>query len=134
MWNTPSNRAPVRVQSPVKETALLTLVKSMLALGVIVKSVSAYYSQIIMVKKPTGAWRFCIDYRRLNGCTPPVGGTPIPNTKGIYTRIGNSGADTFGVVDLTSGYHQAPVATTQGDSQHLFALREFLNSPDSHSV
>ena len=110
MWNTPSNRAPVRVQSPVKEAALLTLVKSMLALGVIVKSVSAYYSQIIMVKKPTGAWRFCIDYRRLNGCTPPVGGTPIPNTKGIYTRIGNSGADTFGVVDLTSGYHQAPVA------------------------
>jgi hypothetical protein len=110
MWNTPSNRAPVRVQSPVKEAALLTLVKSMLALGVIVKSVSAYYSQIIMVKKPTGAWRFCIDYRKLNECTPSVA-WPIPNTKGIYTRIGNSGADTFGVVDLTSGYHQAPVAS-----------------------
>ena len=112
-WRTPSNRGPVRVQSPVKEAALLTLVKSMLALGVIIKSFAAYYSQIIMVKKPTGAWRFCIDYRKLNECTPKVA-WPLPNTKGIYTRIGNSGADTFGVVDLTSGYHQAPVSQNAG--------------------
>ena len=113
IWKTTSNRSPVRVQSPLKVAALLKLVESMLALGVIIRSAAAHYSQIIMVKKPDGTWRFCIDYRGLNKATRKVGSL-IPNTKGIYTRIGAAEPDTFGVVDLTSGYHQAPLTQNAG--------------------
>jgi hypothetical protein len=28
----------------------------------------------------------------------------------MFTRLGNTGSDTFGVMDLASGYHQAPVS------------------------
>jgi hypothetical protein len=54
-------------------------------------------------------WRFCIDYRSLNDCTESAS-WPIPNIKEMFTRLGNTGSDTFGVMDLTSGYHQAPVS------------------------
>ena len=108
-WKIPSNRGPVRVQSPVKEAALLKLVTSMLALGVIPRSSAAHYSQIIMVKKPDGTRRFCFDFRGINLATLTIGSL-IPNPKGVYTRVGDAKPTHFGVVDLTSGYHQAPLS------------------------
>ena len=51
----------------------------------------------------------CIDYRFLNDCS--TGGSwPIPNIKGIFERLGKHKSSRYGVVDLTAGYHQAPVA------------------------
>ena len=35
---------------------------------------------------------------------------PIPNIAGLLARLGRQKADTFGVMDLTSGYHQAPLS------------------------
>ena len=99
----------MRVQSPTKEAALLELVNNMLALGVIRRSNAAHYSQIIMVKKPDGTWRVCIDFRGINRATETIGSF-IPNPKGVYTRVGDAKPTHFGVVDLTSGYHQAPLS------------------------
>jgi hypothetical protein len=44
---------------------------------------------------------------------------PIPNIKQLLDRLGASAQKYFGVVDLTSGYHQASLAA---ESQHLQAF------------
>jgi len=47
--------------------------------------------------------------RFLNECTSTKGGV-IPNIKHTLERIGRRKPTLFGVLDLTSGYHQAPLA------------------------
>ena len=76
--------------------------------GIIEKSQASYYSQVMLTPKPNGTWRFCVDYRQLNDATASAS-WPIPNIANLLGRLGRSKADTFGVMDLTSGYHQAPI-------------------------
>ena len=107
-WRTYSNRGPVRVQTPAKDAAAVKHIQQLLKLGIIVKSPASYYSQIIIASKPDGKTRFCIDYRRLNDCTENAS-WPIPNIRSLLARLGEKKSNTFGVMDLTSGYHQAPL-------------------------
>ena len=61
--------------------------------------------------KPTpGEWRFCLDFVRLNDATPEMEDWPIPNIRNMIDRIGRKKAKYFGVMDMTSGYHQAPLS------------------------
>jgi hypothetical protein len=108
-WNRPTNRGPPRVQTPLKQLEIFTQVDKLLKQGIIVESQATYYSQVMLASKPDNKWHFCIDYRSLNDCTESAS-WPIPNIKEMFTRLGNTGSDTFGVMDLTSGYHQAPVS------------------------
>ena len=108
-WNKPANRGPPRVQTPAKQTEIFKQIDELLKQGIIVESSATYYSQVILASKPDNQWRFCIDYRLLNECTESAS-WPIPNIKEMFTRLGTTKSDTFGVMDLTSGYHQAPVS------------------------
>ena len=67
------------------------------------------WSQVLLVKKPNGAWRFCVDYRALNDCLIALGWR-IPNIKQLLERLGTRKAKYFAVVDLTQGYHQISLA------------------------
>ena len=67
------------------------------------------WSQVLLVKKPSGAWRFCVDYRELNDCLVALGWR-IPNIKQLLERLGTRKAKYFAVVDLTQGYHQISLA------------------------
>jgi hypothetical protein len=107
-WRTYANRGPVRVQTPAKDAEAVKHITLLLALGIIVASTASYYSQIIIASKPDGKTRFCIDYRRLNDCTESAS-WPLPNIRSLLARLGTKRSDTFGVMDLTSGYHQAPL-------------------------
>jgi len=79
-------------------------------LDVIEASIASSWSQVHLAPKPeVGTWRFTLDYRFLNECTRTRGGV-IPNIKQILERIGRQKAAYFAVLDLTSGYHQAPLA------------------------
>ena len=68
-WKVGKNRASPRSQSSVKQTALFKTIQTLISQGIVEKSQSPHYSQILMVPKPDGTFRMCVDYRALNDCT-----------------------------------------------------------------
>jgi hypothetical protein len=109
-WDDVRNRGPPRVQTKDKEAEIRKQVQKLLAANVIEVSTAAQYSQVHLVPKPNNEWRFCIDYVRLNAASQRPEGWPIPNISHMLKRIGNQKAKYYGVLDLTSGYHQAPLS------------------------
>jgi hypothetical protein len=53
-------------------------IERMLELDLIEPSKSPYYSHVRLVRKLTGKWRFCIDFRTINDLCGNIG-WPIPN-------------------------------------------------------
>ena len=74
--------------------------------GIVEKSQSPHYSQILMV--PNGTLGICVNYRASNGCTADAS-WPISNIAEMLKRIGSQKPKIFGIMDLTQGYHQAPL-------------------------
>jgi Reverse transcriptase (RNA-dependent DNA polymerase) len=81
----------------------------MLLHKIIEKSNAVYYSHPVIVQRTANTFRFCIDFRNLNGCTKPAS-WPVPLILALLARIGHYKPRIFGVMDLTSGFHQAPLA------------------------
>ena len=73
--------------------------------GVIEPSPAHHWSHPVIVSKPDGTSRFCIDYRPLNEISEK-GEWPLLNINGTFERIGHQKPVVLGVVDLSSGYHQ----------------------------
>ena len=61
-----------------------------------------------MVPKSDGTFHMCVDYRALNDCTADASWL-IPNIAEMFRRIGSQKPKIFGIMDLTQGYHQAPL-------------------------
>ena len=80
-------------------------VQTLISQGIVEKSQSPHYSQILMVPKPDGTFRMCVDYRALHDCTADAS-WPIPNIAEMLRRIGSQKPKIFGIMDLTQGYHQ----------------------------
>ena len=81
-------------------------IDDMMKSGIIEKAETPYYSHPVIVQKMETSFRFCIDNRRLNESAT----WPLPNISQLFDRICAHRPNTFGVMDLTSGYHQAPFA------------------------
>ena len=107
-WEVPKNRAPPRSQSAPKRTALFSIIETLLRQGIITKSSSPYYSQVLLVPKPDSTSGMCVDYRALNDCTPDVN-WPMPYITEMLRRIGQHKAKLLEIMGLTQGYHQAPL-------------------------
>nr|XP_054751019.1 uncharacterized protein LOC129256850 isoform X2 [Lytechinus pictus] len=91
-------------------------VKTMLSLNVIEPSNSPYASPIVIVKKPDGTNRFCVDFRKLNKVTK-FDAEPVPDQEELFTRIAKG--KYFTKVDLSKGYWQIPM---ESESKSLTAF------------
>jgi len=85
-------------------------IDALLKLGVIQESQATEWSQVHLVPKPDGSWRFTLDFVRLNSATGGLEGWPIPNIQQIINRLGSMKPKVFGLIDFTAGYHhQTPL-------------------------
>ena len=112
----PRKQGPPRTQSTAKQEATIKHVTKMLVANVVVPSQAPYYSQVLITGKKdpvTGLksmsdTRLCVDFRPLNEISESMG-WPIPNTQQLLQRFGYKRPKYFAVLDLTSGYWQAPI-------------------------
>ena len=108
-WQCSKNRTPPRPQTLEKQKEIMRQIEQMKERGIIVESQATEFSQVLLQPKPNNKWRFCIDYRALNLVSKGAG-WPIPMISMLLQRIGSKRARFFGVMDLTSGYHQMPMS------------------------
>lgn len=92
--------------SPKVREAINDEVDRMLAEGIIEPSSSAWSSPIVMVRKPNGKYRFCVDYRKVNSVTRRDA-YPVPYMDGILDRLRS--AQYISTIDLSHAYHQVPM-------------------------
>ena len=76
------------------------------SMGVIEPSDSCYRSPSVMVGKPDGSNRYCIDFRRINAITQ-FDAEPIPNPDMVINSIGSDRYITK--CDLIKGFWQIPM-------------------------
>ena len=111
-WQNKRNRLPPRVQCPDKQREILKQIKLLLDLDIIEVSTASEWSQVHMVPKPAtpNEWRFTIDYVKLNESTIGMEGWPITIISALFQRLGAKRHNYFGILDMTSGYFQGPLA------------------------
>ena len=78
-------------------------VQKMLNANIIEHSTSPWSASVVLVPKPNGDKRLCVDYRKLNAITVPDP-YPIPRVQDILDSL--SGSKWFTTFDLKSGYWQ----------------------------
>ena len=92
-------------------------VSEMLRLGVIEPSNSSYVNPSVVVRKPDGKIRYCLDFRRLNSKTV-FDAEPVPNQEEILNKVGRAMYITK--MDLTKGFWQIPI---KEEDRHLTAFQ-----------
>lgn len=106
-----------------------TEIQTMLNLGIIRPSKSPYASPLHMQHKPSGDWRPCGDYRRLNEQTVPDR-YPAPLIQDLFPRLFNK--KVFSTLDLLKAFNQIPMSDEDVEKTAIitpFGLFEFLYMP-----
>ncbi|KAE8987554.1 hypothetical protein PR001_g22292 [Phytophthora rubi] len=101
----PIKQQPYRVSGAEGEV-MEAEVDQYLEMGFIRPSHSPWASPVLMIRKPDGGIRFCIDYRKLNAVTVKDW-YPMPLIDDILDMLG--GAKLFSTMDIASGYWNVPM-------------------------
>ena len=99
-------------------------VDEMLEAQIIERSDSPWFSLVVLVAKPDGTQRFCVDYRALNSVTKRDL-YPLPRCNDILESL--SGAQWFSHLDLLGGYWKIDEAE-QDQEKKAFATPNGLNN------
>ncbi len=113
------------------------MLNEMLENGVIERvTESEFYSQLLIIRKKDGSLRLCVDFRALNALTVR-NRYPLPLIRELVAKL--KGKRVLGVLDLSSGYWQAPLepgsrkytvfATTEGLFQFKRVAFGLCNAP-----
>jgi len=102
--------------SPKVQEAIRAEVDKMLAADIIEPSYSEWSNPIVMVKKPNGKYRFCLDFRKVNSVSKKDA-YPLPNMNGILDKLRS--ARYISTIDLSQAYFQIPLAK---DSREITAF------------
>ena len=86
-----------------KEPVVNECLNKMSKMKIIEPSDSDWASPIVLVKKPDGSERFCVDYRKLNAITIKDS-FPMPSVESKLNKL--QGCTIFTSLDCTSGYWQ----------------------------
>jgi hypothetical protein len=131
-WKMPKNKLPPRRLDKTRQFEMNKLIMLLISLCVIQTSTATHYSHPFVVPKPgNDDWRLVLDYKNLNAETSSEG-WPIPNIGDMIYRIGATHPKYFVVMDLTSGYHQAPVSRESRELTAFitqFGVYEWLRLP-----
>ena len=102
----PVRQSPYRV-NPEKADLIREELDKMKDMGVIEDSYSPWASPVVLIPKPDGSVRFCIDYRKVNDLTVPDA-HPMPRIDDLIDKIGAAPFKTK--IDLSRGYWQVPLS------------------------
>lgn len=110
--NAAPSRERYRPVPPTLYSEIRTLLGGMLEGGIVHESSSPWAAPIVLVQKKDGAWRFCVDYRKLNSVTKKDA-FPLPRIEDSLTSL--TQAAWYSTLDLASGYWQVQVE--EGDRE-----------------
>lgn len=82
------------------------LIDKLIALDIIEPSKSGWNSRIVMVRKPNGTYRLCIDYRDVNKVSKRDA-YPLPSMSNILDTLQE--ANYISSIDLELSFHQVPL-------------------------
>ena len=102
----PVRRAPYRLGAE-RERIARAEIEALETRGLIRRSTSPWAAPIVLIPKPDGSTRLCVDYRALNKLTVKDS-FPLPRIENLFDHM--QGARFFTTFDLASGYHQVPMA------------------------
>ncbi|GBM95588.1 Transposon Tf2-9 polyprotein, partial [Araneus ventricosus] len=126
--NLPVSEPPYRM-TPAKKELLKKELESLLAEGIIEECESPYASPVVLVPKPNGSIRLCIDYRKLNATTIPDT-YPLPRMDDLLNEAKST--KFMSTIDLKAGYHQVKVYEADQEKTAFicpFGTYKFLRMP-----
>jgi len=100
-------RQPMRKVPLAQQVAERQEVEKLLKAGIIEPSISPWSSNTVLVKKKSGDYRLCVDFRAVNAlCKRDA--YPLPNIGQCLDSLG--GNSWFSTMDLNMGFHQMSIA------------------------
>ena len=87
-------------------------IEDMLAMGVIERSEAPYASPLVLVKKPDGSYRVCVNFKELNKITV-FDPEPMMSPDDIFPKL--SGSQYYSTFDFCKGYWAIPMEEKSKD-------------------
>ncbi|KAL8444740.1 hypothetical protein Emag_005340 [Eimeria magna] len=98
---------PPRRLSPARRQPVREAVAQLDAQGITVHSTGCWSTPIVMVRKASGAWRLCCDYRAINKHVR-IAKQRLPRTDDILASF--NGKKYFSVLNMRMGFYQIEIA------------------------